>query len=412
MIRRSEARPFVHESRGRLEVDFLRDADGRVVAFLDRMCRLVRRLEGRPRRTVAEALRRQERRIRDVRRLAGLGRTLMDLCRFRAPPGAERALEVRDALFEARGRRWPPVPGDERLPYAEAAEALGVEETDVDRLLYADRPGAQLLVRAPRLDGERLLARYNLDLARAVLLDAERVVVTARGGWRGIFRAVKLARLMYRLEPLGKGMHRLEVTGPAAEWVEASRRYGRRFARVVPAVARAPGWRIEADVARDGRIVPYVLSADDAFRGWREPGRSSRYDSSWEKELAGQFREKLGQERDGWTLTREETPVDLGEELLLPDFTFRHEDGRMALVELMGFWTPEYLEQKLRKVRLAGLDHLVLVVYRGLAAGSEETETAVEAAGAEVVWFVKRPLIGPVMDAVERVATPGTPTGA
>lgn len=412
MIRRSEARPFVHERGGRLEVDFLRDPDGRVVPFLDRLCRLVRRLEGRPRRTVDEALRRQERRIRDVRRLAGLRRTLLSLCRFQAPPGAERALEVREALFEARGRRWPPVPGDERLPYAEAAEALGLDEPVIDRLLYADRSDAQLLVRAPRLDGARLLARYNLDLARAVLLDAERVVVTARGGWRGIFRAVKLARLMYRLEPLGKGRHRLELTGPAAEWVEASRRYGGRFARVVPAVARAPGWRIEAAIVREGGTVPYTLSADDAFRGWRGPGRPSRYDSAWEKDLAGQFREKLGAERDGWTLHREETPVTLGEELLLPDFTFRHEDGRTALVELMGFWTPEYLEAKLRKVRLAGLDHLVLVVYRGLATGSQDatgTEAAVEAAGAEVVWFVNRPLIGPVMEAVERVATPGPP---
>ena len=35
----------------------------------------------------------------------------------------------------------------------------------------------------------------------------------------------------------------------------------------------------------------------------------------------------------------------------------------------MGFWTPEYLEAKARKVTAAGLDHLILVVYRGLAVG-------------------------------------------
>jgi uncharacterized protein len=96
------------------------------------------------------------------------------------------------------------------------------------------------------------------------------------------------------------------------------------------------------------------------------------------------------------------SPVPLGEEVFLPDFTLRHGDGRRALVELVGFWTPEYLAEKVRKVRAAGLDHLVLVVFRGLAASREEGE--IEALPGEVVWFRDRVRIGPVMEAVERVA--------
>lgn len=405
MIRRSHVEPFLREVGGMLEVEHLQDpGDGRVVRFLDRLCRLARKLEGRPRRTVLEAMRRQERRIRDARRLAGITRSLTDACRFRPVDGAERAPEIRRALFEARGGRWPPTPGDERAPYREAAGALGLTESEVERLLYADDPGAYALVRAPRFDGRRLLERYNMDLSRAVLLDAERMVVTARSGWRDIFRAVKLARLMYRIEPLGASRYRLELTGPAASFITSRRRYGKRFARLVPAIARAEGWRIEADIARGERSVPYAVEAGAAWNRGRRPPRSPRYDSAWEADLAAEFAEKVGEERGGWTLAREDTPVPLGEDLFLPDFTVRHADGRAALVEIVGFWAPEYLEAKLDKVRRAGLEHLVLVVYRGLAAGPEAAEKVRDAGAAEVVWFVNRPLIGPVMEAVERAA--------
>jgi len=405
VIRRTHVEPFLREVDGRIEVELLRDpGDGRVLRFLDRLCRLVRRLEGSPRDVVLEALARQERRIRDVRRLDGISRTLTDHCRFRPVDGAERAPEIRRALYEARGQRWPPVPGDERVPYEEVGTTLALEPSDVDRLLFADDPGAYELVRAPRFDGSGLLARYNMDLSRAVLLDAERMVVTARDGWRGIFRAVKLARLMYRLAPMGEGGYRLELTGPAASFVTSRRRYGTRFARVVPAVTRATGWRIEGEVVRGERTRRYVLDGRTSGVRSGRAGGSPTYDSAWERDLAAEFEEKVGTERDGWTLSREETPVALGEDLFLPDFTVRHADGRTALVEIVGFWAPEYLETKLDKVRRAGLDNLVLVVYRGLAAG-EGSEEAVEVAGAgEVVWFVERPLIGPVMEAVERVA--------
>lgn len=121
-------------------------------------------------------------------------------------------------------------------------------------------------------------------------------------------------------------------------------------------------------------------------------------------------------------LTREAAPVDAGDELFFPDFTLRHADGREALVELVGFWTPEYLEAKARKVEAARLENLVLVVYRGLAVGSggEKDGTGgaaggggkggaldalTSAAGMEhVVWFTDKPRAAEVVKAAERWA--------
>lgn len=433
MLRKSHVRPFVREEDGRLAVEFLEDpGDGRVVAFLDRLCRLVLKLEGAPRDRVREALGRQERRIRDARRLAGVSKSILDRCEFRYPEGADRASEVREALFRARGERWPPLPGDRSEPYERAAAELGLDVERVEELLYADDPAARILVRAPSFGGEELLRAYDLDLARGVLLDAVRVEVTAEGGWSDVFRAVKLARLMYRItRPAGSdARYRVHLTGPAAGFVARPERYGHRFARIVPALVRAPGWRLEAEVLREGRRLAYRLDAASLpveLEG--PPTRRARYDSDWERSLAREFAEKIGAERDGWSLHREATPVPLGPsagdgrpgaggsapggvELFLPDFTLRHADGREALVEIVGYWTPEYLEEKCRKVAAAALENLVLVVYRDLAAGDGDRESGTsgssvpwdEIAPGPVVRFARKPKIGQVMEAVERAA--------
>lgn len=405
MLKRTHVEPFLRVRGDRIELEYLADESGRVVPFLDRLCRLTRRLEGWPRVAVAEALRRQERHVRDAARLSGLSRALLDACVFKAPEGAERAEEVRAALFGARGKRWPPVPGDRSWLLREAAVSLDVDVEDVDRLLYADAPGAQVLVRAPAWDGRTLLAHYNLELARAVLLDASRLELKVRGGWRDIFRAVKSGRVMHELHREGRS-YRMEITGPAAQFVVRPARYGARLARVIPALSRSPAWRLEADIVRDGRRFLFTARGSPRARGGDAPvgsePRRARYDSGWERSLAAEFRKRVGKERDGWSVHRESTPVRAGGELFLPDFTFRHEDGREALVEIVGFWTPEYLESKVRKVAAAGLENLVLVVYRGLAVGGGADVLEGAVGEGRVVWFSERPRAGEVMRAVER----------
>ncbi len=407
MLTRSHVAPFLRVEHGTVRVLYLGDPDGRAVPFLDWLCRLVRRLEGWPRDRVVEALRRQERRVRDATRLAGIAKTLLDLCDFTPAAGADCAAEVRDAVFRARGLRWPPVPGDQRIPYEAAAVELGRTTDDVERLLYADALGARVLTRAPRIDGRALLARYNMELARAVLLDAERVRLTARGGWRGIFRAVKAARLMHVIRRVGRS-YEIELTGPAAAFIVRPTRYGARFARVIPALARAPRWRLDADVRHDGAIVRFRVRGRPRPAPSTPPvggvARRATYDSAWERSLAADFRARVGGDRDGWQLSRETTPVAAGDELLFPDFTLRHTDGREALIELVGFWTPEYLEAKARKVAAARLDHLILVVYRGLAVGAALDALSAAAGADHVVWFAKRPRAAEIIEAAERWA--------
>jgi len=56
---------------------------------------------------------------------------------------------------------------------------------------------------------------------------------------------------------------------------------------------------------------------------------------------------------------------------MLPDFAIEHPDGRRVMFEIVGFWTPEYLEEKLAKIRAADRDNLIVAVSERLDCSSE-----------------------------------------
>ncbi len=406
MLTRAQVDPFVRMRGNSVRVNYLADDKGRIVPFLDRMLRLVRRLDGRSLDTVAEALRRQERRVRDASRLSGISRTIIEWCDFAPPFGAEQLEEARRQVFAARGTMWPPVPGDALAPYRDVAASLGLEPALLQRALYDDRPGARVLRRVPDGDGRALLARYNLELARGVLRDATRVVLHARGGWRHVFRAVKAAGLMHELERDGR-RYRLVLTGPAAAFLVRPTRYGVRFARVLPVLARASGWRVDAELVRTGTKCQFTVrgrarAMSSAAPVGGEPKRE-RYDSAWEKRFVRDFRASSWAREHGWTVARERSPLSAAGAVFLPDFTLRHADGREAAVELVGFWTPEYLRTKVAKIQAAGDAPLVLVVATALAVGDAGRALA-DVGGERIIWCGQHPRTGDVMRVVERVA--------
>jgi predicted nuclease of restriction endonuclease-like RecB superfamily len=78
--------------------------------------------------------------------------------------------------------------------------------------------------------------------------------------------------------------------------------------------------------------------------------------------------------------------VRAGDGLIFPDFLLRHrqDPSRKFLVEIVGFWTREYLEKKLAGLRRANLDNLIVCVDADR--GCSEGELPL---GASVVRFTK-----------------------
>ena len=197
-------------------------------------------------------------------------------------------------------------------------------------------------------DGAALLARYNVAQVQAALFDAVEMTVWARDDFKTVLRYAKLARLLHTIRQDGDEGYVMRFDGPAS-LLRTTRRYGAAMARFLPALVACRGWRMHALVRRRGGgwVHRLELSPADGLTSHLPP--PEEFDSSVEQAFA----EKWGDNpREGWTLLREGEILHREQRVFVPDFVLRHADGRRRLLEIVGFWTPEYLEAKLKTLRL------------------------------------------------------------
>ncbi len=56
--------------------------------------------------------------------------------------------------------------------------------------------------------------------------------------------------------------------------------------------------------------------------------------------------------------------------MVVPDFVFVHEDGTEVALEIVGYWTPEYLSEKLVKLERISGAKLIVAVRKQWALGA------------------------------------------
>lgn len=324
---------------------------------LGRAIGVYRRMIGQRRGWVRNAARAALQALRPDRAEAVL-KVLEDVATYDHAPGQVQAA-VRVELFETASRHHPVL--EEGRAREVLAQALGRTFRSTRAavpFLYADYPEFHRLAAFPiDYTPEDLRDDYNLAQAQALLYDAVQVTVEATGDYKHIIRYARLSRLLHRVERMAGGGYRLTFDGPNSV-LRHTHAYGVDFAKFLAALVQARGWRMTAEITlRKGwRPVTFVLSDADGLRS-RVPA-PSLFDSRIEETLARKF----GRERQGWRLAREAMILEAGEALLVPDFVFTHEDGTEVALEIVGYWTPEYLEEKLAKLsRVRGVNMLVAV---------------------------------------------------
>jgi len=172
---------------------------------------------------------------------------------------------------------------------------------------------------------------------------------------------------MYEIRQTDDGRE-VVLTGPDALF-RRTRRYGTSFARLLRTVVRADSWRVEADVDDRGTARSLVLTdADPVAVPDAEPVTEPSYDSAVEREFATRF---ASLDLD-WALVREPEPLDAGDRVMIPDFAFdyRHADFRVYF-EIMGFWTPDYVEKKLAQLEAVTDVRMLVAVDETLGVGPE-----------------------------------------
>jgi predicted nuclease of restriction endonuclease-like RecB superfamily len=289
----------------------------------------------------------------------------------------------RRALFE----------NEERAVKEEIARALDQPWAEIENRLYADVMDRHRL-RAFAADETpaALLARYNVAQAQVCLYRAARMTIDVTQDFKIVLRYVKLARLLHEITRRGPSAYRIVLTGPASILRE-TRRYGVAMARFLPALLACRGWRLRADIRTERGNA--VLALDDASGLTGRLPAPPEFDSSLEEKFAAAF----GSERDGWSLDREGAILDVRQKTFVPDFVFRRADGAEAYLEIVGFWTPQYLAAKLETFRRFA-DRPIVV-----AAVAQRQEDMAALPG-PVIFFKNSLPVAEVLAALERLEGP------
>jgi predicted nuclease of restriction endonuclease-like RecB superfamily len=294
-------------------------------------------------------------------------------------PSTGRSAERRVALFETAASFHPLLDGGAARELLATAIAPVQEHEDAVALLYGDYPEFHRLVGFPtEYKATRLRADYDLGQAQALLYSATTVTVEARLDFKHVLRYARLARLLHRVErvraPAGAPVgYRFVLDGPNSV-LRRTRAYGVDFARFLAALVRLRDWRLEAEIELRRGWRPFLFtltSADNLGRDAATP--PPEFDSALEEAIARKF----GREREGWDLMREAAILDVGGSLLVPDFVFRHRDSTEVVLEIVGYWTPEYLNAKLAKLAAVRGVNLVVAVPTRLALRAAELPAAV-----------------------------------
>ena len=346
----------------------------------------------------------------------GLVKLLVDDCaEFALPSTPLPPFELRRRVFLAAAEQHPLSLAPSMLTpvtaldiHAEVAAALtaelgrDVQAEEIAAGLFADRRDQQRLTSFEAPTPRWLLDRYNLAQAQGALYRCIRMQLVAERNiparYQQLFRLIKFHRLIHQITGDPEHGYEIELDGPASV-LHCTTRYGVDMAIFLPALLWCTKWRLKAELQEpDGKTRWLVL--DSATTNLVSHYKDQPlYDSALERNFAERF-ERL---ECPWRLERETEIIHAGQMVMIPDFRFRHrEDGRTALLEIVGYWRPEYLRRKFAKLATAGRNDLVVAINAELHVGGRERERLDTLPG-PVVFFKQALDPKAVLEALEQI---------
>ncbi len=264
------------------------------------------------------------------------------------------AVLARKVLFDLAARTT----GCREAILAEAAETLRVSKDLLEEGLFAD-VREERRVKAPdrSIPPSELALRVNSRFAQSILRGASEVEVEAYENVRSLVGHARLRGLLVTVGSANDPARtRLSISGPFALF-RHTHLYGRALAELVPLLVRSPRFSLSARSFVQGESVRFVVESGDPLF----PSENFKvFDSRLEERFA---RDVLRLAPD-WQVLREPAAIPARETLLFPDFLLQHrlDPERRFFVEIVGFWTKEYLSRKLETLRLARIENLILCI--------------------------------------------------
>jgi predicted nuclease of restriction endonuclease-like RecB superfamily len=286
---------------------------------------------------------------------------------------------------------------------------------DLQEKLFSDIIEHQRLVRFQMPEETTdLLARYNVAQTQAVLMDATEVIVEARSDWKAILRYAKLAQLLHRIEPLEQG-YRITLDGPASI-LRHTHRYGVQMAKFFPGLLACKSWKLTARISPKhvalANQAPWAkkrtwrLTLDDSCGLQSRAAPTEHTDSQLEADLIEEWQVMLliesAPEQSQWRLIREGDLLVRGQRVFFPDFTIITPKQERILFEIVGFWTPEYLQHKQEVLHTFSHSPLLLAIPQSQ---KKQWESHSFSPSHKVLYFSQHLSPGEIIAAIEEIGS-------
>ncbi|UQN09710.1 DUF790 family protein [Deinococcus sp. QL22] len=325
----------------------------------------------------------------DFRVLRGMAHLLTALGTFEAGGDVEPGL-VRAKVFEL-AQAQPPSRAATARVLESAAQVLAVAPEAVASALYADLADQQTLVLFEAPEPAALLERFDLAQAQGTLYRASSLIITARRNeparYKQLLKYTKFFGLMVTVEGDPDYGFTLTVDGPMSLF-GGTTRYGLAMAKFLPALLHVTKWDLSATL-KPRKDLAWVDAADEewSFQLTSEDGYVSHYKppEDHDSALEAGFADRWAKLDTPWVLEREVDLVPVPGGVIIPDFRLKHPDGRSVLVEIVGYWRPEYLRKKFELLRKSGRIDVIVCVSERL--NLDKAGVNITDFGDRIVWF-------------------------
>jgi len=298
----------------------------------------------------------------NYRLIRGLAQILERKCIIETDSAID-PIAARKAVFE-ESRGFVTSEQERKTVLDKIARKLSIEPAALEKALWADHEGNLAIKEFQTIVPEDLLRMYNLSLAQTLLFRATGMEIQIEDNYQPVFRKIKQLGLIYSIQD-----SKISLEGPLSLF-KLTEKYGSAFAKLLPTIMESTKWSLRASISRktfQGKRI-YDFTLDHTRRsifGAELETAEIGFDSAIEKEFS-----QLGFK--GWTVQREPTVLKAGQYAFIPDFSLER-NGTRIYVEIIGFWTPEYLKHKIQKLnQLQEKESMILLVNRNLACTSSE----------------------------------------
>ncbi|MDR2707202.1 MAG: DUF790 family protein [Nitrososphaerota archaeon] len=276
-------------------------------------------------------------------------------------------VELRKKVFQTTQQIGTPTTPEKRQEIIKTVSTeLSLPTETIEEQLYADLESELTLKTFEPPTAYELLQKYNISLTQTLLFECSELNFKTSGNWQKLFYTIKKLGLIYEITQENNNFH-IKIDGPSSLF-KLTKKYGTNIAKLLPTIITNQEWTINAKILwkYTNEICNFNIEHTKHNTILQPPQpqqqidnsqiATTKYDSSTEENFANQFKAV----NPGWHIKREPEPILAGHQVIIPDFSLE-KAGLKIYLEIIGFWTEDYLQRKAEKLEKTNVQMLLIV---------------------------------------------------